>query len=126
MCPPATASHLIFDHLTPHLRVHLRGEHLGELGDEVVHQLVAFLGDDVDGDQVTGALQYLLQLLLSRTEIHVSAEISTRGGADFWTLRYLSWTQVELLDTFGVVLEVHQKTSHDKGLLGSDVLCCDH
>ena len=98
-----TTSHLTCvptcDHLTAHLRVHLRGEHLGELGDEVVHQLVALLGDDVDGDQVAGALQHFLQLLLSSTETHVSRNQHTGRG------RLLD-TDVFIVDAGGVIRHI--------------------
>ena len=69
-CPARTSfcpslSHRIRSRVTmTHLWVHLRGQHLGELGDEVIDQLVALLGDQMQRDQVTGALQHLLQLLL--------------------------------------------------------------
>lgn len=56
-----------------HVRVHLTGECLHQLGDELVAEVLALGRHQLDGDQVTGPVEHLLQLLLwvSHTKISI-------------------------------------------------------
>ena len=47
-----------------HVRVHLAGEGLDELGDELVAEGLALVRHQADGDEVARAVKHLLQLLL--------------------------------------------------------------
>ena len=46
------------------VRIHLAGKSLNQLGDKLLHQGLALLGDQPNRDQVAGAVKHLPQFLL--------------------------------------------------------------
>jgi hypothetical protein len=49
-----------------HVWIHLTGESLDQLGNEIVAEVLAFVRHQLDGDQVARAVKHLLQLLLDK------------------------------------------------------------
>ena len=46
------------------VRIHLAGQSLHQLWDELLHESLALLGDEANWDEVAGAVEHLPQLLL--------------------------------------------------------------
>lgn len=59
-----------------HIWIHLRGQGLDQLGQEVIGHLDALLLDRLDRNQLAGALEDLLQLLLCLVALQLVAGLS--------------------------------------------------
>ena len=71
-----------------HLRVHLGGEGLYQLWDEVISQLLALLGHFLQGDQLAGPVKHCLDFFLNNKSIQISNQFSTNTK---WKRIQFSW-----------------------------------
>ena len=74
------------------VRIHLAGKSLHQLGDELLHESFALLGNQPDWDEVAGAVEHFPQLLLFEfTRVNIALRLQ------LWNLGFVGHEGVSCL-----------------------------